>query len=329
MDELTLNEFEALAPRFNAVVGRTDGVDGFCSSSHWIIPALRAFHADHTPWLYRSADGLRWGAMALGHSPTVGRFVAPLESMWGLATPFIGDDQQQLAEDIATVIADREEEWDALWLSGLRRPSAVFNHLVRTFGARYRVGLGPTTQRHVASLEGGWEGFLSRRASSFRRNLRRSERMADREGIRFESYAESVPVEAAAELYRRILNIETRSWKGRSGQGINDGAMESFYGHMLPSLSRVGGLRAVIAKNAAGADIAYVFGAVFGESFRGLQVSFDDAYRTMSLGNIMQAQMIRLLCQQGIRFYDLGSDLPYKTRWSEPGLATVTLAVFP
>ena len=329
MEELTLDEFVTLTPRFDEMVGRTDGVDSFCSSSHWIVPSLKAFHPDHSPWLYRSEDGLRWGAMALGHSPSVGRFVAPLESMWGLATPFIGDDEEQLAVDVAAIIAEREDEWDALWLSGLRRPSPIFDELVRTFGARYRIGLGPTTHRHVASLEDGWEGFLSRRSSNFRRNLRRSERMAHNTGLVFEPYSGPLSPEAMLHLYERMLSVEARSWKGRSGQGINDGAMESFYRHMLPDLARAGRMRAVIARDPQGHDVAYVFGAVFGGTFRGLQVSFDDAYRQMSLGNVMQAQVIRLLCEQGVERYDLGSDLPYKTRWAEPGLSTLTLAVFP
>jgi len=329
MQELELSEFEALAARFDDAVVATEGVDHYCSSSHWILPALRAFHPDHEPWLYRGLDGKSWAAMALGNSPAVGRFVAPLESMWGLSSPFVGEDEEAVALQVAALLRAREKDWDALWLSGIRRPSWVFDTLVRSFGARYRLGLGPTTKRHVASLDGGWDGYLSRRRSSFRRNLRRSERMADAAGITFQRHTTTRDTRAVMELFDRVLAVERRSWKGMSGQGIDTGAMVDFYREMLPDLARRGRFRAVFAKDPVGNDVGFVFGAVFAGTFRGLQVSFDDGFRPMSLGNVMQAQMIRLLCEEGVGYYDLGSDLPYKTRWAEPGLITVTVAVLP
>jgi CelD/BcsL family acetyltransferase involved in cellulose biosynthesis len=61
--------------------------------------------------------------------------------------------------------------------------------------------------------------------------------------------------------------------------------------------------------------------------FRGLQLSFDESLRSYSLGNVMQALMIRCLCDEQAHTYDLGTDLEYKKRWSEPGLRTEVLAV--
>ncbi len=329
MQELELPAFQALACTFDAAVVATGGIDHYCSSSHWILPSLDAFHPDHEPWIYASSDNQAWAAMALGDSPAVGRFVAPLESMWGLATPFLGADDGRVAEEACEVLLRREKDWDALWLSGLRRDSMIFEQLVRTFGARYRMGLGPTTRRHVASLEGGWDGYLRRRSSSFRRNLRRSERMAAARPLRYHTFRGFDDHAAVAALYRRVLAIEARSWKGMADQGIDSGAMVHFYERMLPGLADAGHLRAIVATEGDGRDVGYVFGAIFADTFRGLQVSFDDTLRQMSLGNVMQARMIRLLCDEGVGFYDLGSDLPYKARWAEPGLETVTVAVLP
>lgn len=328
MQALDLSEFATVAADFDAAVLQTGNVDLFCSSSYWILPAIQAFHPEHEPWLYRSEDGAMWAAMALGVSPSVGRFVAPFESMWGLATPFVGADTYAVAEFVASILKRRERDWDALWLSGLQRGTPSFDHLVQTFGSRYRLGLGPSTKRHVASLEGGWDTYLARRTRKFRKNLRRSKRLSEARGLVFERYPSFDTEATAMALYDRILAVEATSWKGQTDQGINTGSMVEFYRLMLPRLARDNRLRVVVATD-DGADVGYVFGAVFGGTFRGLQVSFNDEYREMSLGNIMQSEMIQLLCGEGVDFYDLGSDLPYKTRWAEPGLVTLTVAVLP
>ena len=76
----------------------------------------------------------------------------------------------------------------------------------------------------------------------------------------------------------------------------------------------------------AGEDLAFIFGGLRWGVFRGLQLSFDDRFRTSSLGNVMQGLMVQRLCQEGVELYDLGTDLAYKRRWSEPGLRTDVIA---
>jgi hypothetical protein len=314
----------ARSEAFDRRVAETEGVDRFCSSTDWVLPAHAAFHAEHVPWVYQAGDG--FVALAQGLSPTVGRYLAPLEAMWGLATPFVGADQATVTAAAIVELERRADEWDTLWLSGLNRQSVSFALLVRHFGRSYRLGLGPTTKRHSASLAGGFDGFMGRRSAKFRANLRRAQRAAAAAGITFEVGPRRGAAEAAAALHARAMAVEARSWKGLSGQGVNQGSMLPFYGHMLPRVMARGGLRCLFARR-GGEDVAFLFGAVTGATFRGLQVSFDDRYRALSLGNVMQAAMIERLCEEGLGWYDLGSDLPYKARWSEEGLVTGTLAV--
>ena len=76
-----------------------------------------------------------------------------------------------------------------------------------------------------------------------------------------------------------------------------------------------------------GEDVAMGFGGILGDTFRGLQMSYDDRFRQLSLGNLIQWSLIEHLVTEGLRLYDLGTDIGYKRRWAEPGMETVALVV--
>ena len=76
-------------------------------------------------------------------------------------------------------------------------------------------------------------------------------------------------------------------------------------------------------------DVGYLHGGVVGKHFRGLQVSFDERLAHLSLGNLLQAETLRHLCDEGLETYDLGTRSDYKRRWAEGGLETWTLLLRP
>ena len=133
-------------------------------------------------------------------------------------------------------------------------------------------------------------------------------------------------------LYERVLAVEETSWKGREGNGLAVPEMAEFYRRMLPRLAREGAVRAHVARH-EGRDVAVILGAVVdtpeGETYRGLQFSFDERYRSYSLGNLAQLQQITALADEGVALYDLGSEVDYKRRWGEDCLETLTIVAIP
>ena len=102
--------------------------------------------------------------------------------------------------------------------------------------------------------------------------------------------------------------------------------MAPFYDHMTAYLARRGMLRLVFAR-LDGEDIAMGFGGILGDTFRGLQMSYDERHRHLSLGNLIQLALITRVADEGVARYDLGTEMDYKRRWSEPGMETVALVV--
>ena len=104
--------------------------------------------------------------------------------------------------------------------------------------------------------------------------------------------------------------------------------MREFYQRMLPRLAARGNLRVLFVRQGE-EDIAFVFGGLTASSYRGLQLSYDEDFKSLSPGNLAQIAIIQELCGEGIAAYDLGSELDYKSNWAEERFETVSLVIRP
>lgn len=323
---MRLESAEALdvyADAYDRAVDASDLPDRFCTQSAWILPAKTAFAPHAESWLWCFDDGF---VSLMKLDTPLGRTLLPLEASWGLATAIVGPSPLPVVRQLVEHITAERSSWDAIFLSGLRRGGPEFTALLHAASKRYRLGIGQPTGRCVAALDGGFDGFLSRRTAHFRKNLRRAERIAG-DRLRFEVLAPTDP-DLALALYERVLDVEARSWKGRSGHGIQDGPMRTFYAEMVPRLAAQGRLRVTFCWDAdVPTPVGYVLGGVRGDTYRGLQISYDQALDALSVGNLLQRTTIAALCDEGVLRYDLGSDMPYKRGWAEILSETVPLVI--
>jgi len=251
-------------------------------------------------------------------------YIEPLELAWGLAAPLIGADPAALVAEVVPLLASRRD-WQLAIFAGMTVAGPQRRALDATLPARWDRRRGQPTLRHVASLDGGVDGYLSRRSRDLRKSLRRSKRLAVERGISFE-HVRIADASAAVALYDRIQAVEARSWKAGEGVGIATGSMRAFYAAMLPMLAVRGQQRTVFARHGE-RDIGYVLGAVMAGEYRGLQFSFDDEYAAVGLGGLLQLAQIEALVAEGVSRYDLGTEMDYKRRWAESVMETEMLVI--
>jgi hypothetical protein len=319
---LSLGELAAGAEAFDAAVLATPGIDRFCSSSAWVLSAAEALMPERRAFVHAGEGGYLAAAMSTHPSGLV--CVEPLELAWGLASPLVGKDPTRLAADAIAVLA-ATPGWRIALVAGIVAATPLAIALERALPAHWERRRGQPTVRHVASLDGGVDGFLARRPRELRKTLRQAQRRAAARGITLEPVAARTVAEADA-LFDRVLAIERTSWKARDGVGLSDGPFADFYRRMTLRLAEHGRLRAIVARDGE-RDVAYVLGAVFGGEYRGLQFSYDDAYAALSLGSLCQLRQIELLCAEQVTAYDLGTDMDYKRRWAERQLETELIVV--
>lgn len=322
IERLDFAGLSACAQAFDAQIARTPQIDHFCSTAAWVLPAQAAFSPEAEPFISRSAHGFV-ALMCL--TLFDGRRVAvPLEAGWGLASPMAGADAQKLADQLAQMLM-----WDdaptQVYLSGLRREGPQVEAILRRLSGLARFGVGQSCERRVCVIDAGLDAWLMTRSAKFRGNLRRARRRAAAAGYAWRWITGSPN---PAKLFERIMAIESRSWKGKDGVGVDDGAAREFYRQVLHHLAETKRLR-VLVGTLDGADVAYVLGGIFGNTFRGLQLSYATEHRAFELGNVAQLETMAALVSEGVGIYDLGTEMDYKARWAPPGLTTMTLAVYP
>ncbi|MBL8623038.1 MAG: GNAT family N-acetyltransferase [Myxococcales bacterium] len=317
---ITLAELVDRAAAFDRAVAVTPGIDRFCSSVPWVVAAHHALMGDREPWLGTVDDG--WVALARAQRPG-GRYLEPLELAWGLACPLIGPDPVAVVEGLMAGLAV-EPDWDLALLAGIVTGGAHHRALRACLRPGWRLGVGPSTERYVASLDGGVDGFLGRRSRNFRKAVRADQRQAEAAGIAFTPV--EISVDNALACLDRVVAIERQSWKGEAGVGVDQGPMQAFYRHMITPLAATGRARLMIAQH-EGVDVAFIFGGVFAGEYRGLQFSHVARYRPYGLGNVAQLAQIERLVAEGVHTYDLGTAMDYKARWAEQVVATTLYAV--
>ena len=314
-------DLAANADDFDRVIAETPDIDRFCSSSAWVLAASSALMPERAHFVYRGEAG--YFAAAQGVHPAGFHYIEPLELAWGLASPFAGTDARALCDEVIRVLIMRRD-WRLAILAGLTADGPLRLALDRLLPRTWEQRLGKPTVRHVASLEGGLDGFLSRRPRELRKSLRKTLRLAEEQGITFTSVRANA--DEADALYARIQAIETASWKSRDGVGISQGPMRDFYAHMMPRLCALGQQRTMFARR-DGRDVGYILGAVAGDEYRGLQFSYDDELHKLGLGSLLQYHQIAELCAAGITRYDLGTEMDYKRRWAEETMETEMLVL--
>ena len=314
-------DLAAHAEDFDREVAATPEIDRFCSTTAWILAASSSLMPARAAFSFRGKHG--YFAAMRGVHPAGFPYIEPVELAWGLAAPIIGEDSVALVEEVVALLAARRD-WQLAIISGHTADGPQRRALERVMPSRWERRRGAPTVRHVASLEGGLDGFLSRRSREVRKSLRKSLRAAAELGVTFES--PRVSHDEAAALYARIQAVEARSWKAIEGVGISQGPMRAFYERMLPRLCAKGQQRTVFAR-VDGRDIGYVLGAVFEGEYRGLQFSYDDAHAQLGVGGLLQYHQVAELCTEGVHRYDLGTEMDYKRRWAEDIMETEMLVL--
>jgi hypothetical protein len=315
-------DITAVADDFDREVTATPAIDRFCSSSAWILAAASALMPPRAPFSFHGTSG--YFAAMRGVHPAGFPYIEPIELAWGLAAPLIGRDPAGLAAEVVATLATRRD-WQLAIFAGLTAGGPQRRAIERLLPPRWERRRGTSTVRHVASLEGGIDGFLSRRPRELRKSIRKSIRAASTAGVTFVSARVGSAGDAEA-LYARIQEVEATSWKARDGVGISTGPMRRFYELMLPRLCLTGQQRTVFAR-AGDHDIGYIFGAVFEGEYRGLQFSYDDEHAQLGIGGLLQYHQILELCGEGVARYDLGTEMDYKRRWAEDVMETEMLVV--
>ena len=304
-----------------AQLGGDLGIDPWCSQSPWGLAVHDAFadrSTDPGPAFgLENDDGL--AAFGRLRSEEGTDALVPLDRVWGFASPVLaapGHERAVCHDLAANLMAD--PTWRICVLSGMQNDGLLFEAVLDGFGRHLPLYAGEERVRCQARLDGGIDGYLSRRSREHRRNIRQPERHAH--GLTYDIADTHSPVQ----IVTRLHAVETKSWKGLDGSGIESPDMAQLYERLIVELSTRHALRCVFLQ-LDDTDVGFIVGGVLGGTYRGLQISFVEEVRARSVGNLLQWHEVQRSCEEGLHTYDLGMDIAYKRRWAETLFATTAV----
>jgi len=307
--------------KWNEFANQTSNIDSFCSSYVWIEPSFRVFYKRTNLFISETEKSAL--ILCQGNDEKRGRYYEPLENSWKLTSPFIGENIEQ---DLCSLLEPlMHTEWNTISLSGLY-PSLV-SKIKKCFLEIENIQIEDDKigYRYLASLEGGTEGFYSRRSRKFRRNMRKNKEKTQKANIQFKIFKLTSPNEVLS-YFERAIDIEKRSWKAAKDTGMNSPFMYRFSKRVLLNAVNYMGACGILAFDGK-KEVGFIYGAIFQNIFRGLQMSYDNDYRALGLGNMLQHNMLDYLANNNVEGYDLGSEVAYKSRWVEKKLAVPSIII--
>jgi hypothetical protein len=303
----------------------TSQADPFCCAPTWQMAFHDAFGPKRLLMVESHSNSLV--AFAEYVSPEGKAFLTPVESHWFFGCPLLGRDAVGMFDSMMGDIEKRyAPTFPPIIISGIRPGGVLSRRLIRTFADRFDFYLHSSGVQCAASLAGGVDGYLSRRSANHRKKLRKQFRRASEKGVYFERAAPA-SFEEARKTYARMMAVELSSWKGIGKCGMAETPAREFYDSMVKRLASAQGGRVIFARHEE-EDVGFIFGGMAGRIYRGQQFSYDERWKSCSIGNLMQVEQIKWLCEEGARRYDMGPiagpKMGYKSHWTEKRIQSRT-----
>ncbi|XPV75078.1 MAG: GNAT family N-acetyltransferase [Desulfovibrio sp.] len=292
--------------------------DPFCCAPTWQMTFHKAFAPERRLWVKSSSNSLV--AFAEHIDPSGEIILTPIESHWFFGCPILGKDGVKLfAENISEIERLYPHAFPKILISGVRPGGVLSRRLIKALARNFNLYLFSSGIQAAASLKDGMDGYLSRRSRNHRKKLRKQVRQTTEMEVSYERVAPTSTEEAEA-IYSRIITVERKSWKGIEKCGMAEPGAKEFYDFMIKRLAMSKNSRVIFAQH-EGEDIGFIFGGLAGKIYRGQQFSFNENWREYSIGNLLQFEKIKWLCEEGIKRYDMGPitgpKMGYKKHWTE------------
>lgn len=305
-------------PLWEHLAASTGQADPFCCAPAWQLTFRETVTPGKRLFFHAVPGGLAVFTEFLAEGQRV--FLTPPENGWLFGCPLLGSAAgDALAASLAAFDAAYPHAVPHLILSGIQPRGALAAMLLHRFGETYAFFRHGSSVQCAASLAGGVDGYLSRRSANHRAKLKKAGRRAAAAGVTFTRQMPATPDEGCA-LYARMQAVEAKSWKGLSRCGMGEAPAREFYAALVQRLAAGGKLRAIMAQR-EGEDIGFIFGGLCGLTYRGQQFSYAAGEQKLSLGNLLQLETLKWLCEEGVARYDMGPvtgpRMEYKRHWTE------------
>ncbi len=260
--------------------------------------------------------------------------VAPLmtrmDRMRGLPTrkvSFIGDPEWMVGDFIVSTDAKKAVgmfmecilgmNWDVAELRNVPEDSAnigPFTEIMESRLLNYQRIEGANSPYVKVTMP--WKDFYASRSTRFKKSIRNKLNKINKAGS--VSVRRYTTPEEVARILPTIFDIGLKGWKHTIKNAISSTPENrSFYTHLSSEMSALG-LLDIWVLEFNGAPTAFEYHVRHGKRTHALVADFDESYRNLSPGSILDFNVMQHVFGNGTSEYDMGcGDSFYKAHWTE------------
>lgn len=219
-----------------------------------------------------------------------------------------------VAESLREFLESQKEHWDLCELYTLPQNSLVgtgLQEVLRHCGWPCFVDPIPSS---FIQLPETWDGYMRQLSSRERSKIRyRQQKLEKRYQLYFHKCTDSRELPARLAM---LFELHEKRWRLRGERGsFASASRRQFYAEMADAFLERGWLQFWFLE-LNGKPVASQYGFRYGQTVFALQVGFDPAYSTESVGYVLSAFVLKRLIEEGVRRYDfLAGQDSSKDRW--------------
>lgn len=226
----------------------------------------------------------------------------------------ISENKEIFLERIIAYLAKNRHQWDIVELQNIAEESPNYPVLAAELKYKNRLFL---IKRGLVSpfirIETSWEEFLSRRSKNFRRKIKNVTRQINDLGNYNVEKVDS-PNDNNQAL-NKIFAISSKSWKAKYKRNITHSPENKYFFEILSQNMGERNQLNIWLLNFNGAAIAYKYTLCYRNKTYALRSDFNEAYRHLAPGFLLNYQAIKHYFDNNFKEYDLcGNDEGYKKR---------------
>ena len=218
--------------------------------------------------------------------------------------------------------------WDIAVLENIAHDSYLYELCTSVRDSlRHSTLLRRTMSSPFLKIAGSWEDFFNTRPRNLRRSLRSKERKLSAEGgMRIEHFTDAT---SSVSIMPTLVALGEKSWKARGGRAIgSQPESRRFYSLLAETFGKQGQVSVWLMK-VNDKPAAFEFHLTKDKEVQALRAEFDEKYRSLGVGSILDKEIVKTLFESEYREYDMGGESDfYKLRWTEDVRQHSELLVF-
>jgi CelD/BcsL family acetyltransferase involved in cellulose biosynthesis len=207
--------------------------------------------------------------------------------------------------------------WDIAILENIPSDSYLYRFCANMRDSqKYSTLLRGIMSSPFLKIEGTWEDFFNSRPRNLKRSLRSKEKKLSSAGkMTIEHFTDAASAVSGMPI---LIALGEKSWKARRGRAIgSQPESREFYSLLAETFGKQNQV-SVWLMRVNDESVAFEFHLVQDTQVQALRAEFDEKYRHLGVGSVLDKEIVRRLFETGFGEYDMGGDADfYKLRWTD------------